>query len=155
MYVVLSSTSRDREGRGSLHQAPLALLICAVAFLPGCSSGPVLPKGYPATGTVVYQGGQPLAGGSIELKSASDPLLRVVGDIKSDGKFTLKTIKDAIGDGAPEGEYQVVVTLPRPKFDANDPASAQKRQEPIVLEKRYKIEAKSNTLMIELPIPAP
>ena len=154
---MLHRCQRARFGcrRRIVHEySALALLLCTLALVPACSNAPALPKGYPVTGTV-YQGGQPLKGGSVQLKSAGDPLLRVVGDIHADGSFKLKTIKDAIGDGAPEGEYQVVIMLPRPKFDPSDPASAQKTHEPIVLEKLCKIEAKANTLKIELPMPTP
>ncbi|HZZ79213.1 MAG TPA: hypothetical protein VFE62_11880 [Gemmataceae bacterium] len=145
--------SRDREGAIPCGRGSLCLFVLCLLF--GCSNAPPLPKTFPVTGTVAYQDGKPLNGGSIQLKSASDPLLRVVGDIQSDGSFKLKTIKDAIADGAPEGEYQVIITLPRPGHDPNDPAAAQKRQEPITLEKAYKIEAKPNTLKIELPSPGP
>lgn len=129
----------------------LALLFGAA----GCSPAPTLPKSFPARGTVVYKGGQPVKGGTIEFKSDADPLLRVVGQIDDHGAFRLTTIKDAQTDGAPEGEYTVIVTPPRPAHAPGDMAAAHRPITPIALEQTYKVEAKENTFKIELPMPPP
>lgn len=131
------------------------LILAPVLGTAGCSNAPALPKGYPAKGTVVYQGGQPMKGGAILFNNAGDPLLRVLGEIDENGAFKLRTIKDAEADGAPEGEYQVVVHLPRPVHAPGDVLAAHKGADPITLEETYKVEAKENTFKIVLPIGPP
>jgi len=119
----------------------------------GCGSAPALPKGYPARGTVVYAGGQPMKGGSIQFECATDPLLHAVGEIDEKGAFSLRTVKDAVADGAPEGDYQVIVRPAPPA--SGDVLAAHKGVRPITLEETYKVEAKDNTFKIVLPIAAP
>jgi hypothetical protein len=121
----------------------------------GCSRGPALPKGYPATGTVVYQGGQPMKGGTIQFNNATDPLLRVVGQVDGNGAFRLRTIKDAEGDGAPEGEYEVVIHPLPPAHKPGDKVAAHKMPDRITLEETYNVEAKENTFKIVLPVASP
>ena len=124
-----------------------------VLLVAGCGSGAALPKTYPASGKVVYKNGKPMTGGSIEFSTTADPLLRVVGTIGSDGSFTLRSTKDNAGaDGAPAGEYRVVVQPPL----VNDPRGglkeAHKGVPAIVLPQKYRLEAKENTnLTITLP----
>ena len=132
-----------------------ALVLAALLGAAGCS-GPGLPKTYSARGTVVYQGGQPMKGGTILFSSAGDPHLRVVAEVKDDGAFTLHTVKDnAQGAGAPAGEYQVTVQPPRPPHDPADLAAAKRPIPAVTLPDTYKIEPKENTLKIELPVPPP
>ncbi len=137
-----------------LHCAALALMV--VCALMGCRRDPPLPRSYPAVGNVAYKGGQPLKGGSIQFNTAADPLLRVVAEISENGEFKLHTIKDnAKAEGAPEGDYQVTVTLPRPVHAAGDVVGAHKSLPPVTLERTYKVEAHENTIKIELPIAPP
>jgi hypothetical protein len=129
-----------------------SMIFILLLFLAGCTNGVVLPKTYPATGSVVYKGGKPMAGGSIQLTSGDDPLLRVFGAIESDGRFTLSTVKDnARVDGAPAGQFQVIVTPPL----ATDPRSGlnvpHQSVMPITLPKQVQIEPAENTLKIEVP----
>ncbi len=132
------------------------LMVAPLLGIAGCSHAPALPKGYPATGTVAYEGGQPMKGGSIQFNSDADPLLRVVGQVDDNGAFRLRTIKDAEADGAPEGEYQVIVQPAPPAHAPGDVRAAQKGSvAPIPLEKTYKVEAKANTFKIVLPIGPP
>ncbi len=123
-----------------------------LVFAAGCTPAVELPKTYPAGGLVVYKGGRPLAGGSIQLTSADDPLLRVVGTIESDGRFTLSTLKDnARVTGAPAGQFQVTVTPPlaaNPRSGLDVPHQAVM---PITLRKKVQIEPADNSLKIELP----
>lgn len=124
-------------------------LVIAVA---GCSGGTPLPKMYPVTGRVETKAGKPMKGGSIQFNLASDPLLRVVGEIQDDGAFTLRTVKDnSTGPGAPEGEYQVVVTPALVMVAQGDLKIAHKGVDAIPLAQTFKIEAKENTLKIVLP----
>src|SRR5262245_30711131 len=90
-----------------------ALLAAAVLAAAGCT-GPVLPKTYPAKGTAVFKDTRkPLTGGTVEFESTTDPALRAVGDIDSDGTFTLYAFKQGKEKpGAAEGEYRVFVELP-------------------------------------------
>jgi hypothetical protein len=126
-----------------------ALLVTAV----GCTSGPALPKTYPAGGTVVTRGGTPMTSGSLQLTTTDDPLLRVFGTIDSNGHFTLTTMKDnARADGAPAGEFRVVVQPPPVADPRGGVAGAHKGVPAIVLPTLLRLEAQDNTnLKIELP----
>lgn len=67
---------------------------------------------YPVSGEVVFANGTPLTGGVVELRSIdSDANAR--GFIEEDGTFELTTYKS--GDGAVQGEYQVLVQPPLPQ----------------------------------------
>jgi hypothetical protein len=88
------------------------VLLVGLVFLAGCKTSK-LPKTNPARGSVFYQGGQPMKGGSIQFLSLTDPDLRVSGKIQNDGTFTLETLKDRDKiAGAPEGEYRVSILPP-------------------------------------------
>ena len=129
------------------------LLAGLFLFAAGCAGGGVvLPRTYPVKGTVVFKGGKPMTAGTVQFNSADDPLLRVMGTIGPDGTFTLTTVKDnAKADGAPAGEYRVLV-IPPMVSDARDKVPAgHKGVAPIDLPKRYRIEERDNTISIELP----
>lgn len=132
------------------------LLLMALLFgAAGCGNSS-LPKTYPVSGSVVYQGGQPMKGGFIQFNSVADPLLRVMGDIQPDGSYSLRTVKENDqATGAPRGEYQVVVTPPRPAHAPGDVVSAQKNVPPITLSQTYQIDGQEIALKIELPEPPP
>ncbi len=133
-----------------------AFLGVGLVLLAGCNTEPALPKTYPVTGKVVFKGGQAMTGGAIEFKSADDPMLRVVGTIDPNGTFTLSTLKDnSRVTGAPEGDFQVTVLPPLGTNPGGSVADAQKGQQAIRLPKSYRIEAKDNTLDIELPVGPP
>jgi hypothetical protein len=119
----------------------LVLGLCAA----GCIKGSSLPKTYPVTGSVVYKGGRPVAGGAIQFTS-SDPSYSVTGDINDDGTFRLQTFKDNDkASGAPEGEYKVIVQPPI--------GTDQRGVAAIPLPKPYKVEAKDNQFVIEVDPP--
>jgi hypothetical protein len=123
-------------------------------LLVGCASSK-LPKTYPAGGSVVYQGGQPMKGGSIQFRSTADPDLRVTGKIKEDGTFTLETMKDRErAAGAPEGEYKVSIMQP---LEGDHPALEGKHKgvPPIELSAPYTVKAEKNEFKIVLDVPAP
>ncbi len=102
----------------------VALLVAGLALgvMAGCS-GSSLGKTYPVKGKVVFRGGKPARGGTVELVSTTDPALRAFGDIEDDGSFTLTAFKDRKeSPGVVEGEYQVFIELrvdrdERPGFD--------------------------------------
>jgi hypothetical protein len=129
---------------------------CVLLFAAGCAGGAALPKTYPAVGTVVYKGGQPMTGGTVQFNSDTDPLLRVVGTIEKDGQFKLATTRDdAKADGAPEGVYRVFV-IPPAVSDARDKVpEGHKGALPIVLPDPYRIGPRENTIKIELPTGPP
>ena len=114
-----------------------------VLVAAGCSSSAGLPQTYPAGGSVVYKDGSPMKGGTVEFSTSSDPLLRVVGQVREDGSFTLNTIKDRTrAAGAPEGEYQVIVQPPL--------VGEHKGVVPITMSKSYRVETKDNQFHIQL-----
>jgi hypothetical protein len=124
-------------------------------LLAGCT-GTALPRTHPAGGSVLYKDGMPMTGGSIQFNSLADPELRVIGTIGSDGSFTLATLKENTrADGAPEGDYKVLVFPPLSNESGGDAPAGHKGVPPIALDKTYRIEAKENTLKIELPTSAP
>jgi hypothetical protein len=120
-------------------------VLSVLAF--GCG-GAKLPKTYAASGSVRYKGGQPMQGGAVQLTSLQDKELRVTGQLKEDGSFELETLKGKKkAAGAPEGEYNVLVIPPLEGDHKGVP--------PIALPGTRKIEAKENSLKIELPGPPP
>jgi hypothetical protein len=126
----------------------LVFLLGVAVLVVGCNSSAGLPKTYPAGGSVVYKGGQPMKGGSIQFSSLANAELRIIGPIGDDGTFKLETVRDrARADGAPEGEYQVMVIPPLQGDHKGSP--------PIILPRPYKVEPKENQFKIELPIPPP
>jgi hypothetical protein len=91
----------------------LAALAGALALAAGCDKTK-MPQTYPVTGTVAFADGEPIKGGAVEFKSASDPELRISGQIEEDGTFSLHTLKDKTRvEGAPAGSYTVTFLPPR------------------------------------------
>jgi hypothetical protein len=86
-------------------------LVVVALLTSSCSQKPAL---YPVRGQVFFAG-QPAAGaqvvfhpvaGRAAAEAAARPILPT-GDVQADGSFTLKT--HPLGDGAPDGEYSVVI----------------------------------------------
>jgi hypothetical protein len=130
------------------------VLLGAVLFvIVGCQSGPAPPKTYAARGKVVYQDGKPMPGGSLELTTTDDPLLRVFGEIGTDGSFSLTTVKDNMRvDGAPAGQYRVMVQPPMVRDPRGGLESAHKGVPAITVPQPLRIEAGDNlNLKIEIP----
>jgi hypothetical protein len=121
-------------------------LFAGSTLLVGCSdSGKSggLPATYPVTGKVVDANGNPLKGGTVQFDAGKGADLSVLGVIGADGTYTVKTFRDKQeADGAPEGEYQVTVTFLLGGTNA-PPA-------PVTLTSRFKVEARDNTLDIDL-----
>lgn len=102
-----------------------------------------IAKTYPVTGKVVDEKGRPLKGGTVQFDTGQAGDMTVVGVITEDGTYTVKTFRDKTEVvGAPEGDYEVSVTLPL----GNDNAAPA----PITLSHHFKVEAKDNTLDIDL-----
>ncbi len=86
-----------------------AFSIVLVVVAGGCSNDG--PKLYPVKGQVFFDN-QPAAGANVVLHSSppkdSPNALIPSGIVQADGSFTLRT--HPYGDGAPSGEYKVVIT---------------------------------------------
>ncbi|MCC7476670.1 MAG: hypothetical protein IT425_14875, partial [Pirellulales bacterium] len=71
--------------------------------LPGCSKRVAT---YPTTGSVWFEDDHPVESGFVEFRSGQTGL-SARAKLNSDGTFKLGTFTE--GDGAPAGEYQVVI----------------------------------------------
>ena len=86
------------------------LVFVSVGMLAGCSGAPRpdgFPKLYPVTLTI-QQDGQPLAGAMVMLIPSSPQQWGVGGTTDAQGKVNIRT--HGQHDGAPEGNYAVVIT---------------------------------------------
>ena len=122
--------------------APLAALVALVICL-GCGKEPEesLPETFPVSGKVVSRTGQPLAGGSIQFQSRVDPAISAIGEIDSDGSFSLFTHVDGNKlPGTIEGPHDVTVI----------PESDDQPQAPATLRKPYSVLPQENELTITL-----
>jgi len=92
-------------------------LIAGLLLLTGCAAKPL----YPVEGVVQFDDGTPatsLAGGRVSLESVADRS-NASGEIRKDGTFR---IQDPLGrDGAPAGEYRVLVLPPEGADRRNPP----------------------------------
>jgi hypothetical protein len=105
----------------------------AFAGAVGCDSG---PKTYPVKGKVVFRGGKAVTDGRVQFQSATDPPFKALGDIGEDGSFSLTTyLGKNKANGAPAGDYSVIVELERPA-------------EVVVLPEKYTVEAGDNDFTI-------
>jgi len=121
-------------------------LVAGVLLLVGCAGGKKssdLPTTHPVKGKVLDAKGNPLKGGTVRFDPDKAGDLTVIGVIGTDGSYTVKTFRDKNEMvGAPEGEYQVTVAFPLGEGNAPPP--------PVALPKKFKVEAKENTLDIDL-----
>lgn len=91
------------------HLGIFLLCLAGIATLSGCSDG--RPALYPAQGTVVFSSGGPVRNATIEfVPNAAGPSPR--GRIDAKGRFSLGTYET--NDGAPAGDYRVVVVQALP-----------------------------------------
>lgn len=122
--------------------AGLVLLVLS-GFL-GCARQSVKapPPTQKAEGVVLRKDGKPVTGGSVEFRHATNPEFVSLGNVGTDGRFTLRTmggLSDAAG--AQEGEHTVTYT----------PASAkQEEMIPITLSKKYVINSGENNITVTL-----
>jgi hypothetical protein len=86
----------------------------------GCGTKP--PKTYPAGGRVV-RGDQPMTVGVVEFRSRADRSIVAIGELQSDGRFTLTTIFEGQRlPGAVEGEHEVTVIPPLSDLRSGSPS---------------------------------
>ncbi|WP_152049567.1 hypothetical protein [Tautonia marina] len=93
---------------------PLAVIFTGMMIVVGCSDGTGLPKRYPVSGNVTYNG-QPVETGTITFAPV-DPDSRAASGTISGGSYYLTTAID--GDGALPGEYRVSITSRDVNYDA-------------------------------------
>ena len=92
----------------------VAAILCLCAIVCGCSKGPKkpadLPKLNPTTATVTYDDGTPVDGATVALLASQTGgrTWNLTGVTDAAGQVTFKT--DGNWDGAPAGEYRVIVT---------------------------------------------
>jgi hypothetical protein len=125
------------------------VLTVALLFVVGCSGKqPEFADLHPVGGKVQL-GSTSLAGGSLRFNPLDDKGEFIVnGEVDAEGSFTLSTVRttDSKGErrpGAPIGEYNVVYTPESVDQLTDSP--------PITLPHKVVIEAKENTLTLEVP----
>jgi hypothetical protein len=128
----------------------VTLNLLSLLVLGGCSDRGA--QFWPVQGKVVYQDGQPLPGGTIELESKDNSTLTAVGTIAADGTFRLE-------EGALSGGYRVAIHAAEPI----DPDELDDKTPPPLLDAKYEdiyqsgleitIEPKANELTIEVERP--
>jgi hypothetical protein len=102
-----------------------------------------LPTTYPVTGKVVFTNKKPLTGGGIFFRSEKDPDVRAVGEIGTDGQFTLYTISGKTKlVGAVEGEHKLEVV---PPMD-----DKQQMIRVRILKEVVRVEARENEIVVEI-----
>jgi hypothetical protein len=119
--------------RGPLLVRPLAALLLAAAFASGCQSGR-LPTA-PVAGKITFDG-KPLANAELWLVPKSEAVknaaiaIRPYAKTSADGTFTVTSYY--VDDGAPLGEYAVMVVPPgsraAPEEDRANDLPAEKKQ---------------------------
>jgi len=117
----------------------------------GCSGGRG-PKTYPVNGRIESSSAKQWTGGTLTFKSADEPAMLATGEIQEDGSFTLTTYYAEAGvaksqAGAVAGEHTVTLVEPGPPEGSGRAA----RAKPVLLPRRYRIEAGENFLVIDLP----
>jgi hypothetical protein len=120
-------------------------LLLAALFAGGCGGQPAREQltTHAVSGVVQAKDGKPFAGGAIQFQNVDDPNLASLGEIASDGKFTLRTnLADGTKvAGAVAGNYRVTVFPP-----ADAPQTAAIHSPP----QTYRVEAGANQLTIQL-----
>ena len=105
----MPSSSNPRHFPLSVRCLVLAGL-ATILVATGCSNK---PRPYPVNGQIVFDDGEPLTGGRIEVRSLEHPLV-ARGSVDRDGKFQLTTYE--FNDGAVAGKHEVLIVK---KFTAN------------------------------------
>ena len=82
----------------------VALVVIAGCLLTGCRSDRI--QTYPAQGSVLFDDGQPVKNGTIELESLEFKTT-ASGQIREDGTFVLGTYTP--NDGAASGKHRVII----------------------------------------------
>ena len=81
-------------------------LVCLVLFGASGCGGEMF---FPVSGSVTYKDGKPVTAGLVIFEPVSQKI-SARGEIQADGSFQLGSHRD--DDGAPEGEYKVLIAPP-------------------------------------------
>lgn len=109
----------------------LIILACFLANGLGCGENQNRLEVHPVKGTIHYKGEPMKGGGSILLFPMGAGGKEVSGTIKEDGTFTLKTYERDEGEGAPVGQYRVViyqVTMQEPESSPEQESTGEATQ---------------------------
>ena len=87
----------------------LQLSVICLAMYCGCSQPKVtLPETFPVTGAVIDKAGQPMTTGTVQFVSATDQDIQALGEVQTDGSFSLTTFfKAGSKSGAVPGPHEV------------------------------------------------
>jgi hypothetical protein len=140
----LSRSSLTLQARTGARGLTLFLLFAAA----GCGG----PETHPVQGKVVFKGeGQPVTGGWLTFEP-TDAKARAsaMGDIQKDGTFRLTTYRK--NDGAPPGEYRVMIQSPMPDNpDKPPPPDFDRRYtRPETTTLKYTVKPGKNDFVIEV-----
>jgi hypothetical protein len=90
-------------------------------WMTGCGSSEDLPEMVPVTGSVVYAG-DPVSTGAVRFVPEDETKGRLaIGDIQSDGTFTMKSFNDQ--EGVVPGNYRVVIVS-----EKDDPSAGPQKE---------------------------
>jgi hypothetical protein len=137
--------------RLSKDRAPPSTGLCVAVALclafGACDRG---PQTFPVRGQVVWNGGQPWNGGTVQFTSVADPQQVATGQIGADGSFALVShfvtgVNARTKPGAVAGEHHVYLDEPAPQVDTDGVVIIK----PIVVAKTYLVEPKDNNFTIE------
>jgi len=109
----------------------LAALFATLSLATGCNNRPAT---YPVTGTVKFEDGTPLVGGTVEFRNVTTDIAKQInarGEIGPDGQYQLTSFES--NDGAIAGEHQVCVFPPA----QDTPGSLDSEPPPSPLERRF------------------
>ncbi len=122
---------------------PLAFLLVGCALGCGKTQKREPVALYPVTGQVLKNGKAVTAGYLRFLPEKDQAVVIVISEVKSDGTFELKTLREDKKRelGAPQGSYFVFY---------HPPGTDQKSVEPIKLTKMYKVMPQTNTFTIDI-----
>lgn len=104
------------------HTIPVLLLLATAGA--GCGSSDGRVETYPVKGQVLMKG-RPVTNGSVVFTSSDPTATGAVGRLDQEGRFSLMTYQP--DDGAPAGEYKVVVRAFEDLGPTDDTSTAQPR----------------------------
>ena len=138
MRRIRTLLKRDRWRRAG----PLALVL--ILAIGGCQGAQATrPKTYPVHGKIMYKGGEPLTGGTVQFQSVADSSFTTMAEIQQDGTFTLFTlINNKKYLGSLPGDHRVTVI---PRMGADQVLQEVKPLQPV-----WTVEPRENDFTIEV-----
>lgn len=125
----------------------IAVLLCGGMLSTGlgCNAKPSieLPPTYPVRGTVVRKSGEMVSKGAVQFRSLADTNVSALGELQSDGTFTLQTMFGSeLVPGAVEGQHEVTVI---PVVEGNHGRNS------VLLPQPQVVEPRENDLKLTIP----